>query len=118
MKANWPKPHKEFAIPLYGGRVYVFTGKKKVALARTYLKLPPRDKGREYGFCEHSVHSETGDSLYLIGWFNGKWDTLAHEIAHACFFSLAYAGIDVRESAGEAFCYLLSDLLCKAGIDK
>lgn len=39
---------------------------------------------------------------------------LAHEMAHVCLITFDLIGADPRESNGEPFCYLLSQLLIEA----
>jgi hypothetical protein len=51
-------------------------------------------------------------NMILIGWFNQRKGTLVHELAHAVFFILETAGVNVNADDSEAYCYLL-DYLCK-----
>lgn len=59
----------------------------------------------------HTISSRAG-TLHIIGVFNGKISTLAHECSHIAFDICGIVGVPV--SAGEAnetFCYLISRLV-------
>lgn len=49
---------------------------------------------------------------YLV-WAN-KPHLLAHELSHVVFHVFKRCGIDPRKSTGEAFCYMLSQLMLEA----
>lgn len=55
---------------------------------------------------------------------DGKWayvvwhtspHTLAHELSHVVFHVFERCGINAQDSCGEAFCYMLSQLMLEAG---
>lgn len=107
---SWPKPWRTFRVPIYGGMVYVFRDLPKLARARVYLTgaaahLRPSDG------CAAALEDRKGYRVYLIGWFDGHFSTLAHECGHTALNVLEAAGIDPRESSGEALCYLQGELM-------
>ncbi len=105
-----------FDIPIYGGRVIV---------ARTADQLVRLSKlhGAEYdgepcrGCCA-PVEDERGRAIYLLGLFDRKRSTVVHEAIHLALFVLDRAGIDARESDGEAMAYLTDWLVTRLGIDR
>ena len=117
MKKKWPKPNISFSVPLYGGRVYIFKTEKQSLAAEEYFDCQPICKAT-CGSCRHLLDDLTKQSYYLVAWLDGKRSTLVHELTHASIFILRHAGIDIRDSEGEALCYLLNDLLVQAGVDK
>lgn len=117
MKKKWPKPNMQFVVPIYGGIVYIFKTEKQSIAASDYFNAAPIGK-MTCGSCRHLVHDISGESCYVVTWKDGTRSTLIHELTHAAVFILGHAGIDIRDSAGEALCYLLNDLCIKAGINK
>ncbi|MDE9528072.1 hypothetical protein [Xenorhabdus bovienii] len=67
-----------------------------------------------------TVSSESG-VLHIIGVFNDKNSTLAHECAHVAFDICHRVGVNVSTGeANETFCYLISRLIefCEKPIKK
>lgn len=59
----------------------------------------------------HTMSSENG-VLHVIGVFNGKLSTIAHECAHMAFDICSRVGVDVESGrANETYCYLMSRLV-------
>lgn len=107
---KWPKPFREFGVPLYGGRVYIYDSFEKWRQAKQYLTKEPGDDTPSLGKCTF-LTSNTGSAIALILVTNGNTGTLVHELAHATFFILDRAGVPVKEGeANEAYCYLLDAL--------
>ena len=115
-RKQWPKASKSFAVPLYGGMVHLFKTPARYYAAREYLKCPA-ERGPLAG-CHAHLQSDSGESVYLIGWYDKRQSTLVHELGHCALAALEHVGIDARESSGEAFCYLLGTLATLAGIDE
>lgn len=107
---KWPKPFKEFAVPLYFGRVYIFDDKEKMRQAEEYMTKKPAKLSPGVGRTVQLGH-ESGDICFLVGVFNGSTTTLVHELAHTTFFILSAAGVPLDENGtNEAYCYLLDSL--------
>lgn len=107
---KWPKPFKEFGVPLYFGHVYIFDSKEKLRQAEEYLTKKPADLPSSLGCAKH-LESTKGEHLFLVGVFNGETSTLVHELAHITFFILSTAGVPLEEKGtNEAYCYLLDAL--------
>ena len=108
---KWPKPFKEFSVPLYGGRVYIFDNKDKARQAHEYLTKKPTEAMTGAGRTTQFDNSDNGAVSYVICVFDGKTCTLVHELAHLTFFILDRAGVPVDVGANnEAYCYLLDTL--------
>lgn len=68
----------------------------------------------------HTMTSQQG-TLHIIGVFNGKLSTLAHECAHMAFDICSRVGVEVEPGrANETYCYLISRLVefCERHIKK
>lgn len=111
-----PKPTKSFGVPLYGGAVLFYRSFKaynEAVLAVGGEALTPDCEGYFT-----AAANEDGHVIYLLGVFNRRRSVIAHEAAHLTMAILNRAGMDPRDSGGEAFCYLLGALLEELGIDK
>ena len=113
---KWPKPFREFAVPLYFGRVYIFDNKETMRQAEEYLTKAPCELSPGLGRALE-LRNDDGRYVFLVGVFNGSTSTLVHELAHTTFFILAAAGVPLdKDGTNEAYCYLLDslfDLSCK-----
>lgn len=59
-----------------------------------------------------TLRNKAQGNLYVIGVFNGKQSTLAHECAHMAFDICRDVGVHVQAGeANETYCYLLSRLV-------
>lgn len=59
-----------------------------------------------------TLHNDATVRLHIIGVFNGKESTLAHECAHIAFDICSCAGVTVQPGeANETYCYLISRLV-------
>ncbi|WKM72889.1 hypothetical protein Q2T70_03835 [Klebsiella oxytoca] len=68
-----------------------------------------------------TLRHKTHGSLYIIGVFNGKHSTVAHECAHVAFDICSDVGVTVQPGcANETYCYLLSRLVefCSKRMEK
>ena len=103
---------KELSLRPYNGNLYVAGTKKAYEKAHKKLFRQPdvltcAQAGRFTG-----GEGKDGMWTYLV-WANSA-ATLAHELAHVVFHTLDRCGIDPRDSGGEAFCYMLSQLMIEA----
>lgn len=108
MKPKVPRPWRVIDVPLYGGQVAIYTDRLRMIKALHGLSVDA-EVGAEGGSC--LPLERTDGVIYLAGWYDGKRPTLVHEMAHASLFILTRAGIDPRDSQGEAFAYLLEHLV-------
>jgi hypothetical protein len=103
-----PPPLSGVDIPLYYGRVF-FT--KKAPEWKAMHKWLEDDDEVDLrtiaGRTSQCADPRDGIVVMTIGVFDGSRATMAHECAHAAFYTLDRVGIDARLSDGEAFCYLL-----------
>lgn len=105
-----PKPNKDIVIPIYDGRVILYTNRQKFITALRAVEGPEdEDVATCLGMCLPTKNEE-GARLYVLGWFDGKNQTLVHEVCHLALFVLGTAGIEPRDSQGETMCYLLDYL--------
>jgi len=108
------KPRAHFHIPLYNGQVMVFTRRKAFITALRALKVPEDDDEDScLGMCV-PCKNDMGTRLYVMGWFDREASTLVHECGHLAFFVTESAGMDARDSCGEAFCYILDHVFSQA----
>lgn len=107
-KPKWPKL-PSFTIPLFQhAQVYLCVSKSEWNHAQVSISLPPADLSSIAGRCRQFVNDVTGESLYLIGVFDGSPATLVHECAHATFYCCHDVGVTVEtDKANETFCYML-----------
>jgi hypothetical protein len=90
-------------IPIYEIDCYFFTKKKDYIKAMNHVQLECDLEG-----VDGRVHSLIRDGIvmYYIGVFNGRMDTLVHEVTHASLFIADNLGIDAYASSSEPVCYL------------
>lgn len=59
-----------------------------------------------------TLHNKDMGTLHVIGVFNGRTSTLAHECAHIAFDICSNVGVTVQPGeANETYCYLISRLV-------
>lgn len=111
-KAKWPKVVGT-VVPIFGGTVVLCNTPKQFTDCEMYLTHQNRSDLPLGGVCA-SMRGSKGDRMYLVGVFDKTIATLAHELAHACFFILGDVGVRVEPGErNETFCYLLSYLLAE-----
>lgn len=103
---------KELSLRPYNGRLFIATTRKDYqkrhkALFRTPDVLTCDTAGRFRG-----GEGKDGKWTYLI-WADAP-HLLAHELVHCLLHVWERAGMDPRDSGGEAFCYMLSQLMLEA----
>lgn len=111
-----PKPKKCFAIPIYGGTVCYYTDRKTYSAALAFCRGEPLRTECVGHFV--AAMNEVGEVLYLVGAFDKVRSTIVHEVGHLTFSILERAGMDPRDSGGEAFCYLQDTIVDHLGINK
>lgn len=104
---------KELSLRPYHGRLFVVKTTKQYEKAHKKLFNTPdvltcAKAGRFVG-----GEGKDGMWTYLV-WGNKSHD-LAHELSHVVLHVFERCGIDPRDSGGEPFCYMLSQLLLDAG---
>lgn len=112
-RRKFPKPDLEFDMPIYPCRVYLYKKRRRMDRALAWLGGNPLD-GPLSGRCCLLEHPKQG-RIAVVGWFDRSVVTLAHELGHAAMFTLDLIGIDVRDSNGETYLYLLSALMRRCG---
>lgn len=107
-KPKWPKL-ESFLIPLFkNAHVYLCTSKAEWIQAEASIGLPAADLKGINGRCRQFIHEDTGESLYLIGVFDGRSATLVYECAHATFYCCHDVGVTIEtDQPNETYCYLL-----------
>ena len=61
---------------------------------------------------------EGRDGMWTYLVFAANAHTLAHEFSHVLFALFERCGMDARDSGGEAFCYMLSQLMLETPLPK
>lgn len=103
---------KELSLRPYNGRLFFVKTRKQYESAHGKLfkrqdVLSCAQQGRFTG-------GEGRDGMWTYLVFADKPHTLAHEMAHAVLHLFERIGVDPRDSNGEPFCYLLSQLILEA----
>ena len=103
---------KELLLRPYNGRLFfvrTVKGYEKAhkRLFKTTDVLSCAQEGRFSG-------REGRDGLWTYLVYAAKPHTVAHEMAHVVLHVFERCGIDPRESGGEPFCYMLSQLILEA----
>lgn len=107
---------REFRLPVFGGQVVVHTDAAAFQADRARRHpagepLPPA-AGRTCKLIE-----ESGAATYLVGVFDGRTSTAAHELLHVIAMAAERAHVDIRHDNAETAASLLSDLMALAGYD-
>ncbi len=103
-----PKPWRDFRVPVYGSRVLAYRTAKQYAAACESLGIEWDSEAVDGVVCQ--ANHDSGHTVFIVGWFNNEPSSLVHEIGHLAIFVLVRAGMDPRDSNGEALCYLLGTL--------
>lgn len=103
---------KELSLRPYHGRLFYVSTKKAYEKARMKLFKTPdviasSAEGRFSGGCGH-------DAMWTYLVYAKKPHILAHELTHVLMHVWERCNIDPRDSGGEAFCYMLSQLMMEA----
>lgn len=103
--------HELYLRP-YHGRLFLTRTKQAYERAHQELFETP-----DVITCQEGRFSggEGKDGLWTYLVFAKNPHTLAHELAHAVLHVFERCGMDPRDSNGEPFCYMLSQLLVDAG---
>ena len=105
---------RELSLRPYHGRLFVAPTREHYERAhkrifKTADVLSCATEGRFSG-------GEGHDGLWTYLVWAEHPHTMAHEISHVVLHVFERCGIDPRESAGEPFCYMLSQLLLEINI--
>lgn len=93
----------------YRRSVYLVTDRKTFGQCQQFMGEPIWDASRCSGVTMKMEHPKYGE-IFFVGVFDGRLSVLAHECSHAVFMLFERLGMDPRDSAGEAFCYLLQGM--------
>ncbi len=99
-------------VPLFrSGAVYICRTVEQWTQAHEALGAEPKMMGRA-GAANTFRHLSGGQDVYLLGIFDGRSSTLAHEAAHIVFDICHSVGVEVEGGkANEPFCYLLDAIV-------
>mgnify|MGYP000961172966 CR=1 FL=1 len=111
--ASKPKRYFKLSLRPYNGELWIAKTKEAYDLAHKRIFKEP-----DVAFCEGVAGRFSGGANR-----NGMWAYLiwaptpaimAHELSHVIFATFNRCGIDPRNDEGEAFCYMLSQLMMEA----
>lgn len=105
---------KKLSLRPYHGNLYVCSSTEDYQKAHKRI-FGSRDVTIENGGTAGRFGAGCGaDGLwaYLV-WYSSP-GVLAHELSHVLFHVFDRCGMDPRDSGGEAFCYMLSQLMLEA----
>ena len=112
-KPKWPKKYcKIVKIHLYGSSIYAFNSRKGFEKAAAYMNVDVSHYGTD-GISLPLEDKKDGSSIYILGIFDGKLDTLVHECAHITHFVAQKTGWDSSAGNGEPYCYLIGHIFKK-----
>ena len=99
-------------IPLFNsGRLYLCLNAEDWKECHSELGAEPQMLDR-CGVANTFRHTSGGKDIYLLGVFDGRVSTLAHEAAHIVFDICRSVGVEVEAGkANETFCYLLDAIV-------
>lgn len=99
-------------IPLFNsGCLYLCLNSEGWRECHLELGVEPQMLDRR-GAANTFRHTGGGKDIYLLGVFDGKASTLAHEAAHIVFDICRSVGVEVEPGkANETFCYLLDAIV-------
>lgn len=101
-----------FDVPLFGGELVLCRSRAEWAYAMKHYGQEDDSEEFRGGLAMSLVDKETGQRSYVIGVFDNSAGTLSHEIAHAVFYILDNAGVELKGGGtNETFCYLLGHLM-------
>lgn len=112
MASKLPKSVARIPVPLYGGTLWLTQSIEDTQICAALL-------GREDSLegCSGMTFpwlQYKGKRILLVMTLAACVPTLTHELAHATFNILDYAGVAVSAADDEAFCYLLGHLMQEA----
>lgn len=103
-----PKGVTHYQVGLYGTPIVFATTTKKFNRVREAFG---QKESESFGVGRCDLLTNGSTTVILMGVFDGRNGTLAHEAAHAAFFILDAVGVPVEPGeANEAYCYLLGDI--------
>lgn len=103
---------KELSLRPYNGKLFIAANRAEYEAAHTDIFKTPDVLTRAQCGRFSGGEGVTGLWTYLV-WAKGK-PQLAHELSHVLFHVFERCGMDPRDSGGEAFCYMLSQLMDEA----
>ena len=107
------KSIRELSLRPYNGRLF-FTSTIEAyqASIRRYFKSPDTDIDASVAARFVGGEGKDGKWAYIV--FASAPHLAAHELSHVIFHVFGRCGLDPRDSGGEAFCYMLSQLMLDA----
>lgn len=105
---------KELTLRPYPGKILICKSKKEYRREHIRLFGESIDLKYKYGRMDGRMDGCGKTATYLV--WGCDTPRLAHELSHVILSVFELIGIDPKLSAGEPFCYLLSQLLLDAGV--
>lgn len=103
-----------FSIPIYEGTIRLHLDRDECITDWKEIDddYEEEDLSDWSGLCHEVVTEE--DRVYIVGVFDGKASTLAHEISHVCIMVAEYTGWEINDHTREPYCYLMGHLFEEA----
>lgn len=103
---------KKLSLRPYNGNLYVTNSRKEYEAQHKRILKTPDILNRDQAGRFDGGEGRDGMWTYII--FASSPAVLAHELSHCLFHVFERCGMDPRDSGGEAFCYMLSQLMLEA----
>lgn len=103
---------KELSLRPYHGRLFLVTTRE--GYEREHKRLFKTPDILTCAQAARYTGGEGKDGMWTYLVFAPEPHTLAHELSHVLFHVFERCGMDPRDSGGEAFCYMLSQLMLEA----
>jgi len=106
------KRAKELSLRPYHGRLFIV--KSRIDYEREHKRLFKKPDILTCATAARFTGGEGHDGMWTYLVYAKTPPLLAHELSHCLFHVWERCGMDPRDSAGEAFCYMLSQLMIEA----
>lgn len=104
----WPESALGVVVPLYNVTVWLIRDRNDYSDALAVFGIEMQVEGKPAGLVDSLLGADDGRLQLLVGWFDGRRGTFAHEIAHAAFAVCKFVGIPTPcTEANEAYCYIV-----------
>lgn len=95
-------------IPIYGGKLQLILSPE--SFEETVSEVDPDCSLHDHRGLVQVEFDENHSPTYFVGVFDGKLNTLVHEVSHAALMIVERSGFSPLDGNGEPYCYLVDYL--------